>query len=81
MNDVTDLTKIAGWILLGLSAAIMLGAALAAVFGKRYMRWGLNHLPALYGGLMERLYKGPKIFLWGAILAEFAIVVWLFFMA
>lgn len=74
-------TKIFGWIMLGVSVFLVTDAALAAIFGKRYMQWGLNHLPMWYGGLIGILYNRPKIILLAAILAEFAIGLWLFFMA
>lgn len=76
-----DLTKIFGWILIGLSVVLMLDAALAAIFGERYMRWGLNYFPAGYSDFMIKIYEGPKIILWGAILAEFVAGVGLFWMA
>ena len=73
-----DLTIITGWALIGLSLFLMADATLAAIFGRSYMCWGFNYLPAWYTGMLLKLYDGPKAFLWGVLLTEFAIGFWLF---
>jgi len=75
---MVDLTIITGWVLIGLSLLLMADATVAEIFGKSYMHWGLDHLPAWYTGMLLKLYDGPKAVLWGVLLAEFAIGFLLF---
>ena len=64
--------NILSWILLGLAIFLVADAALAIVFGKPYMMWGLEYTPAIYRDFVTGLSSLPPGTILGIKLAECA---------
>lgn len=68
----------ASWLLAGIGAFLTIDSLLALIFGKRYMRWGLEHASTAYRNLITRLSQLPAKKLFAIKLAEGVLGIALF---
>ena len=62
----------ARWALTCISVFLLLDSSLSILLGRRYMLWGLEHMPAAYRSLIEHISIMRREVLLGIKVAEMA---------